>query len=508
VSSLSLEAERVIWSSGLVNVIMDGKRGPGEVRLAETFVMAYQNLGSRRVVALADITEIKGGVSQGRFKKSKFVTVSTKSGDPIEFEVQDDPVQEAEKLTRYFSDTKQLAERQQIHMREIEETRMPLTCEFSFNRNELVESLRQKNNNPKKNEAVSSMRVLYFPFAQVVLHGPPHVTPRTLLVRLALPMPCVSYLVHQGRGGYATQALLDLVLPLSVPIPLPRRLVALNRPPDGAIVVPQDVVAEENIGTVMTNSLGILDRALVEYESKFNEEAQKYNASSTSLGRGIHGSGMRGAKNMYETHANVASAAYNQRFFSEPVERIEVVRKFFLPHLYVELALGGRSSTRRLLLNWQGVDVLSDYAEGNTELSMDGLNQVLADGMYQGTREVYYGWMKSLISESKFDEARGLYDEAVRLYPSILTGTFEDLLGEARASFPPQHAPEKDYWSVLGLQPGAGKEIVEAVYRELVKQYHPDRLPPGATDAMRKLVDDKMKEINQAYQQLESQFKQ
>jgi hypothetical protein len=249
----------------------------------------------------------------------------------------------------------------------------------------------------------------------------------------------------------------------------------------------------------MASSPEILNRGLVEYEYKYNLEAQKYNMSSTSLGRGIHGSGMRGAGNMYETHMNAANIAYNQRFFSEPVEKIEVARRFFLPHLYVELTTGDRSSARRFLLSWQGVDVLSDYTEGNMELSMDGLTQILTYGMYQGTKETYHKWMKESASESNITMARQLYDEAVMLYPSVLTCTFEDLLMEVRASSSQRPAPERDYWSVLGLQPGASKEVVKAVFGELMKQYHPDKLPDGATPAQRKLIEDKVKELTEAY---------
>lgn len=58
------------------------------------------------------------------------------------------------------------------------------------------------------------------------------------------------------------------------------------------------------------------------------------------------------------------------------------------------------------------------------------------------------------------------------------------------------------YYKVLGLRLGASKAEVKAAFIALAKQYHPDRLPLGATPAMRQLIDDKMKEINEAYQAL------
>lgn len=45
-----------------------------------------------------------------------------------------------------------------------------------------------------------------------------------------------------------------------------------------------------------------------------------------------------------------------------------------------------------------------------------------------------------------------------------------------------------DSYKTLGLQPGVGKEIVEAVYQTLVKQYHPDA-NTGATPAVKKIAE-------------------
>ena len=51
---------------------------------------------------------------------------------------------------------------------------------------------------------------------------------------------------------------------------------------------------------------------------------------------------------------------------------------------------------------------------------------------------------------------------------------------------------KRDYYDVLGVQKGAGKDDVKAAYRKLALQYHPDRnKDPGAAE--------KFKEISEAY---------
>ena len=58
---------------------------------------------------------------------------------------------------------------------------------------------------------------------------------------------------------------------------------------------------------------------------------------------------------------------------------------------------------------------------------------------------------------------------------------------------------------VFGLDSDASKDLVRKKYRELMNDYHPDRLGQ-ATDAQRKLVEEKAKEINRAHDLLERYF--
>jgi len=54
------------------------------------------------------------------------------------------------------------------------------------------------------------------------------------------------------------------------------------------------------------------------------------------------------------------------------------------------------------------------------------------------------------------------------------------------------------YYAVLGLEPGASEEEIKKSYRKLSMQYHPDKVR-HLGDEFRKVAEEKMKEINIAY---------
>ncbi len=57
---------------------------------------------------------------------------------------------------------------------------------------------------------------------------------------------------------------------------------------------------------------------------------------------------------------------------------------------------------------------------------------------------------------------------------------------------------------VLGVRPGASREEVSAAYRRLVQQYHPDKVAELGPE-LRELAEQRMKEINAAYETLKRQ---
>ncbi|HEV8342981.1 MAG TPA: J domain-containing protein [Candidatus Binatia bacterium] len=58
------------------------------------------------------------------------------------------------------------------------------------------------------------------------------------------------------------------------------------------------------------------------------------------------------------------------------------------------------------------------------------------------------------------------------------------------------------YYEILGLKPGASQEKLKEAFRDLVKVWHPDRF--SHDPKLQKKAQEKLKEINLAYQRLES----
>ncbi len=59
----------------------------------------------------------------------------------------------------------------------------------------------------------------------------------------------------------------------------------------------------------------------------------------------------------------------------------------------------------------------------------------------------------------------------------------------------------KDPYAVLGLEKGAGREEIQAAYREAVQKYHPDKVS-HLGDEFQQLAKQKFVEIQDAYDQL------
>ncbi len=64
---------------------------------------------------------------------------------------------------------------------------------------------------------------------------------------------------------------------------------------------------------------------------------------------------------------------------------------------------------------------------------------------------------------------------------------------------------EEKYYAILGLAPGAGFADIKTAYRKLSMQYHPDKVG-HLGDEFKKIAEEKMKEINNAYEFLKRKF--
>ncbi|MCG2747512.1 MAG: DnaJ domain-containing protein [Desulfobulbaceae bacterium] len=64
---------------------------------------------------------------------------------------------------------------------------------------------------------------------------------------------------------------------------------------------------------------------------------------------------------------------------------------------------------------------------------------------------------------------------------------------------------EQQYYEVLGLQADATFEEIKKAYRKLSMKYHPDKVA-HLGEEFRGVAEEKMKEINAAYQYLKKKF--
>jgi len=61
-----------------------------------------------------------------------------------------------------------------------------------------------------------------------------------------------------------------------------------------------------------------------------------------------------------------------------------------------------------------------------------------------------------------------------------------------------------DPYIVLGVKPDASDEEIKRAYRELARKYHPDNYQ---NNPLADLAEEKMKEINEAYEEIQNQRK-
>ncbi len=71
----------------------------------------------------------------------------------------------------------------------------------------------------------------------------------------------------------------------------------------------------------------------------------------------------------------------------------------------------------------------------------------------------------------------------------------------------PGEIGEDKYYAILGLSPGADFSEIKAAYRKLSMKYHPDKVGHLGTE-FKKVAEEKMKEINNAYEYLKRKFAQ
>lgn len=66
-------------------------------------------------------------------------------------------------------------------------------------------------------------------------------------------------------------------------------------------------------------------------------------------------------------------------------------------------------------------------------------------------------------------------------------------------------ADDRRYYEVLGLEPGVDFDAIRSAYRKLSMKYHPDKVG-HLGEEFRNVAEEKMKELNEAYQYLKKKF--
>jgi curved DNA-binding protein CbpA len=59
------------------------------------------------------------------------------------------------------------------------------------------------------------------------------------------------------------------------------------------------------------------------------------------------------------------------------------------------------------------------------------------------------------------------------------------------------------YYEILGLKPGASQAAIKQAYRQLARNWHPDRFPDNPQ--LKQKAEEEFKKINEAYQRLKSE---
>ncbi|HON57445.1 MAG TPA: TerB family tellurite resistance protein [bacterium] len=167
---------------------------------------------------------------------------------------------------------------------------------------------------------------------------------------------------------------------------------------------------------------------------------------------------------------DAAEARIVKKFFKEKLNAddrsLEQVKNIF------KEALNSQYRLEDILVQWNTL--------ANPQLNymlLDLLYQIaMADGMMHSTEEKFINQIVSQlgISETIHKQIRGAYISSIN-----------------------------QYYEILGVSPNADNQEIKKAYRNLVTQYHPDKLiSKGLPEDMIKFAQEKMNKINEAYEEI------
>ena len=112
--------------------------------------------------------------------------------------------------------------------------------------------------------------------------------------------------------------------------------------------------------------------------------------------------------------------------------------------------------------------------------------------------------LKQPVVESEIQQARSIA-------AFLLISAYDQRTIEAKYTYRGQQgmasgtASEEQYFAVLGLEPGEDFSAIKKAYRKLSMQYHPDKVG-HLGEEFKRVAEEKMKEINVAYDFLEKKY--
>ena len=138
-----------------------------------------------------------------------------------------------------------------------------------------------------------------------------------------------------------------------------------------------------------------------------------------------------------------------------------------------------------------------------------GLDQLLSDfksGFAYEPRIILIELIYQVIySKSDVTDAELNAAERIAQYLEINPYQHQAIHNKYRGMSRESVVAEDSYYAVLGLKAGAGSNEIKKAYREMSMQYHPDKVS-HLGEEFRKVAEEKMKEINVAYNHLRKKF--
>ncbi len=149
-------------------------------------------------------------------------------------------------------------------------------------------------------------------------------------------------------------------------------------------------------------------------------------------------------------------------------------------------------------------DLIKEALE--TEYSLDSLIEEFRRGFVYEPRlillELIYQvvFTNAKVSDAELELLQNIA-EHLEIFPYDQHAIRDKYIGQLRKAV----SEEVRYFEVLGLQPGAGFDQIKSAYRQLSMKYHPDKVN-HLGEEFRRVAEEKMKEINAAYNYLKNKY--